>query len=163
MCLLALIFVYRTDRDERRRQERREEVIQPKQEERSLLVPNLNQTGNRGGWGVGGCIVKSSQHAGGLCLQVKPQEKEREREKKNRRKKPKKKKEQAQRYLRTDSVGKNHSFEISKLTKQTAVGITVSKTKMIRDIQLKDKNCPNGTLSQEELSQDKPNKRAQFP
>ena len=77
-----------SDRQRReKRQERREEVIQPRQEERSLLVPNLNQTEKRGWWGVGGCIVKSSQQAGGLCLQVKPRGRKKKKEEKEEREK----------------------------------------------------------------------------
>ena len=81
-----------SDRQRREREDKREEkksFSQNKKREVYLSQTRTRQK-SRGWWGVGGCIVKSSQHAGGLCLQVKPQEREREKtEGKNRRRRRK--------------------------------------------------------------------------
>ena len=54
--------------------------------------------------------------------------------------------------LRTDPVGKNHSFEISKSTKQTAMGITISKMRIVR-----------ATPWAKKILFEQPNKRREHP
>ena len=81
----------RQRRERRTRERGRSHSAKTRREK--FACPKPEPDSNPGGWGVGGCIVKSSQHAGGLCLQVKPRERERKREKKKKRRQEKERKE----------------------------------------------------------------------
>ena len=88
---VTLSCLSQTDPDQRRREkDKKEKKKETKEEKKPMrqpygesflsqnLFPDIPRAGDAEGGGVRGCIVKSSQHAGGLCLQVKPRERERQ-------------------------------------------------------------------------------------